>query len=158
MRSNLPGPHCSLLFIIVRCANYRTSFPHAHTTHSKLQKSSVKGGTVAWLAPERLNTKISKLGSAVDVWSFGVLLVELFAQTPIWDDMGEEMVKEELRKGHGPEELAELAAVDKNLHAIARACLNNNPAKRVAIAQVVEALQQIAPEGAKPGQLAGCKK
>ena len=54
-------------------------------------------------------------------------LVELFADTPIWDDMDDSMIMAELLQGKPPEELEELLSVEpeesvgKHLHALAHA-------------------------------------
>ena len=127
-----------------------------HSTSSKINKTKAVGGTLMWKAPERLHTKISKLRAKIDVWAFGVLLVELFAHTPIWDDMDDTMISEELKSGRPPEELEELLSVEpketvgKHLHALARACFLKNPDKRPNMEMVVEALQELAIEGSKP--------
>ncbi len=127
-----------------------------HSTSSKINKTKAVGGTLMWKAPERLNTKISKLSAKIDVWAFGVLLVELFADTPIWDDMDDSMIMAELLQGRPPEELEELLSVEpresvgKHLHALARACFLRDPDRRPGMEMVVKALEELAMEGAKP--------
>lgn len=132
-----------------------------HSTCSKINKTKALGGTLMWKAPERLNTKISKLSPKIDVWAFGVLLVELFADTPIWDDMDDTMISEELKAGRPPEELEELLSVapkhsaGKHLHALARACFLKQPEKRPDMEMVVKALEELAMEGTKPSDFEG---
>ena len=86
-----------------------------------------------------------------------MLLVELFADTPIWDDMDDTMIREELVQGRPPDELEELLEVEpkesvgKYLHALARACFLKDPNKRPDMEMVVKALEDLTPvEGAKP--------
>jgi serine/threonine protein kinase len=126
------------------------------SSSTKVNKTLVRGGTTLWKAPERLNTKISKLSNAVDVWAFGVLLLEVFCKTPIWDDMDEDMIKEQLRMGKGPlvdEDLSSEMEEYKGLFDIARACFLKDPANRPKMHQIVLALEEIAPASAKPSQI-----
>ena len=91
----------------------------------------------------------AQLSAKIDVWAFGVLLVELFADTPIWDDMDDTMIREELLQGRPPDELEELLEVEPKesvghyLHALARACFLKDPNKRPGMEMVVKGMQEL---------------
>jgi serine/threonine protein kinase len=107
-------------------------------THSLLSTQAPAVGTPQYMAPEALRAE--PLDTKADVYSFGVLLVELFAGAPPWEGLSlpqvvAKVLVEKARVQIPPS--APRAVAD-----VARQCLLADRRKRPTMDAVLEALQR----------------
>lgn len=92
-----------------------------------------KRGTVTWSAPEMLFS--TEYGPAVDIYSFGIVLVELAARRDPWPNMNDFSIEIAVQRGVRP---SLPPTVPPALVARIRDCLATSPAERPTAQQLVE--------------------
>jgi hypothetical protein len=96
-----------------------------------------KRGTTPFMAPE-LFSKLYRESSACDVYSFAVVLAELWTGTLAWDKTQENAINKHVKAGRRPFFARHLAAYDvpSTLIALIEACWAQNPCIRPTFAQL----------------------
>ncbi|CAG8603020.1 5613_t:CDS:2 [Acaulospora colombiana] len=89
-------------------------------------KASLKLGTLYWMAPEVLRDK-QVYDCKVDIWSLGIMAVELFDGQPPWYPMGQRRVVELIRTVGTP---PLPPCISDDFESFLRDCLKVNPRER----------------------------
>lgn len=105
---------------------------------------------VRWTAPEALGTR--KFNEMTDVWSFGVLMYELWTRTSLsYGGWGNQRVWVAVTEGH---RLEQLKGCSDEVYTIMRRCWETKQSARPTLAQVVVDLralyQQVVGESSSP--------
>jgi serine/threonine protein kinase/Flp pilus assembly protein TadD len=111
--------------------------------------ANVRGGTVAYMAPERIRGETSDARS--DVFSFGVVLYQcLTGRTPFAGETAVDVLHATLRSPHVPLRSL-LPDIDSGWERLVDACLVKSPAQRCASMQeVIEALDRLSAPSQRP--------
>jgi serine/threonine protein kinase len=94
-------------------------------------------GTLEYLPPESLEGRSLDAGPAADIWSLGILLVELFEGTPPFE--GRSLLERSARALGDPR--PSLPGVDRSVAAWIARCLDPDPSKRPSAGDLAEALR-----------------
>ncbi|CAG8715008.1 3486_t:CDS:2, partial [Acaulospora morrowiae] len=89
-------------------------------------KASLKLGTLYWMAPEVLRDN-QVYDCKVDIWSLGIMAIELFDGRPPWYPMGQRRVVELIRTVGTP---PLPSGISEDFESFLRVCLKVNPRER----------------------------
>lgn len=127
-----------------------------------ITKGGIDCGTIPYMSPEAHGFKFTKKGkfvegdkSATDVWSFGCLLIEMFAEgekerkkkpedRPLWHTFTDAEIQKKVTGKELPPELARVR--HPLINALVRKCLSFEPKDRPSMEEVRVTLRQLVPK------------
>jgi serine/threonine protein kinase len=97
-------------------------------------------GTVGYMAPEVLDKTLVAYSKQSDVYSFGILLLELASGRSAWEGKTEQHIEQMILKGYIPQSLASFTGT--LIHQLVFSCLTKDPNNRPSFPEILEKLQQ----------------
>lgn len=96
-------------------------------------------GTTCWVAPEILR-KNERYGTKVDVWSFGIFVLELLQGEPPYLNVTPDLREIESKEREAPKlvNIKDTCEWSDNLHDFIANCLQKEPAKRASASELLK--------------------
>ncbi|KAJ3314405.1 Protein kinase [Boothiomyces sp. JEL0838] len=114
-----------------------TDFGYCAKLTDERSKRATMVGTPYWMAPEVVKTKGRGYGNKIDIWSLGIMIVEMIDGEPPY--MDEDALKAiYLIATNGKPTLKNAKSISKNLMYLLDRCLEVEVAKRASAAEILE--------------------
>jgi len=92
-------------------------------------------GTELYMAPEQSDPKLPSC--RIDIWSFGIILLELLTLQPAYHDFQKEVAVEMIKQGIPPKMPEKLSCDENRIVEIIKSCLRKEPQNRPSAEQLV---------------------